>query len=125
LDLRNNSIPASSAAHLAAIISKKPLKELDTNMNELGASSDGMKALAEALEGNTSLESLSIGGNSVTEDGAAVLMAALQGNKTLASLDIGCVRLCEACMLTMQAARSSLHFTRKQSGLSDCYRHTI
>jgi hypothetical protein len=111
LDLRNNSIPASSAPHLASVISKKPLNELNLNMNELGASAEGIKALAKALKDNTALESLSIGGNSISGEGAGTLMAALQGNTVLRNLDMGCAIV---CMYTW-SSWSCLHVSHAQS----------
>jgi ABC-type sugar transport system substrate-binding protein len=45
--------------------------------------------LAKALEDNTVLVTLDIGGNNIGPDGIAALAAALKGNETLKTLELG------------------------------------
>jgi Ran GTPase-activating protein (RanGAP) involved in mRNA processing and transport len=45
--------------------------------------------IAKALEGDSSMVSLDVGGNNIGPDGIAVLAEALRGNETLRTLELG------------------------------------
>ncbi len=59
---------------------------LDLVMKNIGA--DGAKSLARALETNTTLTNLNLGGNNIGVDGANAIFNALKNNTALAKLNI-------------------------------------
>jgi len=65
LDLKNNKIEASLADYICDIIRRSTLQSLDLRWNDLGASSG--KALVSALQENTNLTRLELGGNKLDE----------------------------------------------------------
>ncbi len=65
---------------------------------------DGCVALAEALQGNVLLESLSLAANAATPRAGEALAAALAGNACLRELDVSCNALGEAAGAALRAA---------------------
>jgi hypothetical protein len=61
-------------------------------------------ALAEALQGNTLLESLGLAANAATPRAGEVLAAALAGNTCLRELDVSCNPFGEAAGAALRAA---------------------
>ncbi|CAK0782497.1 hypothetical protein CVIRNUC_005717 [Coccomyxa viridis] len=87
LDFGNNNISAEGAEAIADIVKRAHLKELNLYMNDIGDA--GILKIASALEGDSSLVSLDVGGNNIEATGITALANALKGNANLKSLELG------------------------------------
>jgi hypothetical protein len=65
LDLKNNKIEVSSIGYICDMIRRSALQSLDLRWNDLGANSG--KTLVSALQENTNLTRLELGGNKLDE----------------------------------------------------------
>jgi Ran GTPase-activating protein (RanGAP) involved in mRNA processing and transport len=91
LNLVNNELALEGARGLAQILAHNTtISELDVGANNLGFDKAApVRALAPALEVNTSLRSLRAWSNELKDEGCLELARALQQNTSLTSLDIG------------------------------------
>jgi len=84
LDLKFNSIDDVGIYNLMNDIKTDNLKELWLGSNSIG--DEGVKAIAEYLKYNTTLQILSLGANNIGEIGASYLADALENNNTIMKL---------------------------------------
>ncbi|CAF1201476.1 unnamed protein product [Didymodactylos carnosus] len=83
----DNSISSEGAKAIAeALTINQILTTLDIALNKI--SDEGAKAIAEALKTNKTLTSLDINSNNISDEGAKAIAEALKINKTLTILDI-------------------------------------
>ncbi|KAF4031289.1 Leucine Rich repeat [Phytophthora infestans] len=88
LDLGFNRLTDTGATHLAeALETNTSLESLYLSGNEIGPA--GARALAQALIKNTHLRSLHLSGNNIGEEGARVLADGIAGNTSLRALYMG------------------------------------
>lgn len=87
LNLRDNEIQSDGAAHIATLIQHLPLKRLVLAKNNL--QNEGAELLVPALRLNKDLLDLDISQNSLSALGVVVLIEALETNSTLRLLNVG------------------------------------
>ncbi|KAJ3169646.1 hypothetical protein HDU88_000837 [Geranomyces variabilis] len=89
VDLRGNSIRADGATALGQMLKiNSTLKSLILEWNCIGIWQAGIRALADGLSVNQSLEELDLRNNKIGPDGATTLAHCLKHNLTLRKLDL-------------------------------------
>ena len=84
--LKKNIGDDGAKALAQALQTNTTLQELEHGNNQVG--DDGAKALAQVLQTNKTLQRLSLSSNQISDDGARALAQALQTNTTLQLLDL-------------------------------------
>ncbi|KAL3511242.1 hypothetical protein ACH5RR_030643 [Cinchona calisaya] len=89
LGVRNNSISARGAFHVAEYIQRsKSLRLINMSMNDIG--DEGAEKIAVALRLNRSLTDINLSGNDIHAKGATSIAQVFKDNSVVTLLEIGC-----------------------------------
>jgi hypothetical protein len=115
LDISGNQIKSDGAVAIGeylAVCGGRGLRELCLEWNSLGLHDAGIRALASALEVNTSLVFLDVRNNKLGPETGSLLVRALARNRTLQTLDIRWNELGSSGGIAVEEAmRSNSHLT--------------